>query len=175
MSISTTNGDKGQTGLFSGERVWKDDLRVDAYGTLDELDAHIGEAKHMIHDVNVRHLLIDIQKDLYRVMGQLASKSAPFPNPLTETEAEKLTALVHDYEQRVGLSGFVLPGGTAQSAQLDVCRTIARRAERRIVTLSRTEEVPPSVLAYVNRLSDFFFIIARWLEKKDDAITYAKN
>jgi ATP:cob(I)alamin adenosyltransferase len=175
MSISTTNGDKGQTGLYSGERVWKDDLRVDAYGTLDELDAHIGEAKHIIHDVNVRHLLIDIQKDLYRIMGQLASKSEPFPIPLTQAETEKLTALVHDYEQRVGLTGFVLPGGTAQSAKLDVCRTLARRAERRIVKLSRQEEVPPEILTYINRLSDFFFIIARWLEKKEDAITYAKN
>lgn len=175
MSISTTKGDKGQTGLFSGETVWKDDHRVDAYGTLDELDAHIGEAKHVIHDVHIRHLLIDIQKMLYRIMGQLASRNAPFPAPVTSEEAEKLTAMVHDFEERVGLTGFVLPGSTAQSAKLDVCRTITRRAERRIVTLSRTEEVAPEILQYINRLSDFFFIVARWIEKKEDAIVYVKN
>lgn len=175
MSISSKTGDFGQTGLFSGERVWKDDLRVDAYGTLDELDAHLGEAKHLIHDVNVRHLLIDIQKDLYRVMGQLASTNESFPQPITQEDTEKLTALVHDYEQRVNLQGFVIPGSTAQSAKLDVCRTIARRAERRIITLSKTENISPAILQYVNRLSDFLFIIARWIEKKDDAITYIKN
>jgi cob(I)alamin adenosyltransferase len=175
MSISTTKGDKGETSLFSGERVWKDDLRVDAYGTLDELDAHIGDAKHLIHDVNLRHLLIDIQKDLYRVMGELASKDGSFPNPITEIEAGKLTTLVHDFEQRMDLKGFVIPGSTAQSAKLDVCRTVVRRAERRIVALSHTENVPETILQYVNRLSDFFFIIARWIEKKEDALTYVKN
>jgi ATP:cob(I)alamin adenosyltransferase len=175
MSISTKAGDKGQTGLYSGEQVWKDDLRVDAYGTLDELDAHIGEAKHLIHDVNLRHLLIDVQKDLYRVMGELASKDGSFPQPITATESEKLTALVHDFEQRMDLKGFVIPGSTVQSAKLDVCRTIVRRAERRIVALSHTENVPENILQYVNRLSDFFFIIARWIEKKEDAITYVKN
>jgi cob(I)alamin adenosyltransferase len=174
MSITTKTGDGGQTSLFSGERVWKDDLRVDAYGTLDELDAHIGEAKHVIHDVNLRHILIDIQKDLYRIMGQLSSKDGSFPNPLKVEEAEKLTELVHDCEHRVNLQGFVLPGSTTQSAKLDVCRTIARRAERRIITLSQKEEVPEAILSYVNRLSDFFFIMARWIEKKDDAITYVK-
>jgi cob(I)alamin adenosyltransferase len=174
MSISTKDGDKGQTGLFSGERVWKDDPRVDAYGTLDELDAHIGEAKHLIHDVNIRHLLIDIQKDLYRIMGQLSSKDGSFPNPITMEDAEKMSTLVHDCEHRVNLQGFVLPGSTTQSAKLDVCRTVARRAERRIVTLARAEEVPEAILQYVNRLSDFFFAIARWIEKKEDAITYVK-
>ena len=175
MSISTKNGDLGYTELYTGEKVWKDDLRVDAYGTLDELDAQIGETKHMIHDVNIRLLLIDIQKDLYKIMGQLSSKSSPYPETLEQNYADKLTELVHDYEQRVDLKGFVLPGSTVQSARLDVCRTIARRAERRIVTLSKTEEVPEVILQYVNRLSDFFFIIARWIEKKEDAIVYVSK
>ncbi|MBM4399721.1 MAG: ATP:cob(I)alamin adenosyltransferase, partial [Candidatus Cloacimonetes bacterium] len=85
------------------------------------------------------------------------------------------TAKVHDFEQRVGLTGFVIPGSTAASAKLDVCRTIARRAERRIVALTQGEEVPQIILQFVNRLSDFLFIIARWLEKKDNAIVYVKN
>jgi ATP:cob(I)alamin adenosyltransferase len=175
MSISTKNGDSGFTGLFSGEQVSKDDLRVEAYGTLDELDAHLGEAKHLIHDVNLRHMLIDVQKDLYRVMAQLANKSKTTENPITEADAERLTGMVHDFEQRVGLKGFVIPGATVQSAKLDVCRTVARRAERRIVALSQREEVPAAILQYVNRLSDFFFIIARWIETKEGAITYVKN
>ena len=175
MSITTQSGDQGQTGLYTGERVWKDDMRVEAYGTLDELDAQIGEAKHLIHDINIRHLLIDVQKDLFRIMGELASKSQPFPQPITTEETEKLTALVHDFEQRVDLKGFVIPGSTSQSAKLDICRTIARRAERRVVALAKAEEVSPAILQYVNRLSDYFFILARWLEKKDDAITYVKN
>ncbi len=174
MSISTTNGDTGQTGLYTGERVWKDDLRVDAYGTLDELDAHLGEARHVIHDVELRRLLTGIQKELYRVMGQLASKSAPFGEPVTPAEVENLTRLVHDYEQSVDLQGFVLPGSTPASAKLDVCRTVARRAERRIVSLSRQEVVPEAVLQYVNRLSDLLFILARWIERKEDALTYVK-
>lgn len=175
MSVSTIHGDGGQTGLFSGETVWKDDLRVDAYGTLDELDAHIGEAKHVIKDCDLRHLLTDIQKDLYKIMGQLACKDDSYPEPLTAEQAEKLTVMVHDFEQRVGLTGFVIPGNTAPSAKLDVCRTVARRAERRIVTLSRTEKISPAILQYINRLSDFFFIMARWIEKKEDAIVYVKN
>jgi len=175
MSITTKNGDGGKTSLYSGETVLKSDLRVEAYGTLDELDAHIGEAKHLIHDENIKQLLIDVQKDLFRVMGQLASKSVEFSNPLTEAEVEKLTASVHDFEQRVGLTGFVIPGSTAASAKLEVCRTVARRAERRIVALAQGEEVPQIILQFVNRLSDFLFIIARWLEKKENAIVYVKN
>lgn len=175
MSISTKNGDGGFTGLFSGEKVCKDDLRVEAYGTLDELDAHIGEAKHLIQDVNLRHLLIDVQKDLYRVMAVLANKSKTIDNPVTDEDAERLTGLVNDFEHRVGLKGFIVPGATAQSAKLDVCRTIARRAERRIVALAQKEEVPAAVLQFVNRLSDFFFIIARWIEHKENAITYVIN
>lgn len=175
MSISTKTGDKGHTSLYSGEKVWKDDLRVDAYGTLDELDAHIGDAKHLIHDVNIRHLLIDIQKNLYDIMGQLASKSEAYANPVEEKEAEQLTAMVHDFEQRVDLKGFVLPGSTIPSAKLDICRTVTRRAERKIISLARQEDVPEPILQYVNRLSDFFFILARWIEKKENAIVYATH
>ncbi len=175
MSISTKAGDKGHTSLYSGEKVWKDDLRVDAYGTLDELDAHIGEAKHLIHDVNIRHLLIDIQKNLYDIMAQLAFKSEVYANPIEEKEAEQLTEMVHDFEQRVDLKGFVLPGSTVPSAKLDICRTVTRRAERKIISLARQEDVPEPILQYVNRLSDFFFILARWIEKKENAIVYATH
>lgn len=172
MSISTKGGDKGQTSLFSGERVWKDDMRVDAYGTLDELDAHIGETKHYIDDEAVKHILIDIQNTLYRVMGQLASKDITYPYPVCLNDGEKITELVHEYENKVQLTGFVIPGSILASAKLDVCRTIARRAERRIISLSHHETVPEAVMQYVNRLSDVFFILARWMENREDAIVY---
>lgn len=172
MSISTKTGDKGQTSLYSGERVWKDDLRVDAYGTLDELDAHIGEAKHLVMDSELKATLIDIQNKLYRVMGQLASKSADYAIPICYSDAEALTSLVHRYEDIVGLKGFVIPGSLPASAKLDVCRTIARRAERRIIALSRTEEVAPELMEFCNRLSDFLYIAARYTEHLENAIVY---
>lgn len=172
MSIVTKTGDKGQTSLFSGEIVWKDDIRIEAYGSLDELDTQIGDAKNHIHDVNIRHLLIDVQKNLSKVMGQLASKSVEYPDTIVQKDVTRLTELIQDYEFRVDLKGFVIPGSTLQSAKLDTCRTIARRAERRITTLSKSEEVPEIILQYVNRLSDFFFILARWIEKKENAIVY---
>jgi cob(I)alamin adenosyltransferase len=172
MSITTKAGDKGQTRLFSGEIVWKDDPRVEAYGTLDELDAQIGEAKNHIHETGIRHVLIDIQKNLSRLMGQLAAKDVEYPDSITQKDVTKLTELVQDYEIRVDLKGFVIPGSTLPSSKLDVCRTIARKAERRIVSLSQKEAVPELILQYINRLSDFLFILARWIEKKENAIVY---
>ncbi len=172
MSISTKTGDKGQTSLWSGERVWKDDVRVDAYGTLDELDAHIGEAKHFVKQPEIVDLLTDLQNKLYRVMGQLASKSKEYVIPICLSDAEQLTERIHSYEQEVDLKGFVIPGSILASAKLDICRTIARRAERRIIALSHHEEVPAAVLEFCNRLSDFFYILARYTEHVEGAIVY---
>ncbi len=172
MSISTKTGDKGQTSLWSGERVGKDDLRVDAYGTLDELDAHIGEARHYVKQQDIAALLTDVQNKLYRVMGQLASKSKEYVIPICPSDAEALTEQIHAYEQEIGLKGFVIPGSILASAKLDICRTIARRAERRIIALSRHEEVAPAVMEFCNRLSDFFFILARYTEHLEGAIVY---
>jgi len=172
MSITTKTGDKGQTSLWSGERIWKDDLRVDAYGTLDELDAHVGDARNYITDPEIKNLLIDIQNKLYRVMGQLASKSREYVFPLCKTDVQDLTDTVYKYEQIVDLKGFVIPGSIKSSAKLDICRTIARRAERRIIELSHKEDVPEVILEFCNRLSDFFFILARFVEFKENAIVY---
>ncbi|PKN80658.1 MAG: ATP:cob(I)alamin adenosyltransferase [Candidatus Cloacimonetes bacterium HGW-Cloacimonetes-1] len=172
MSITTKTGDQGQTSLWSGERVWKDDIRVDAYGTLDELDAQIGVAKHYIKQTDILELLLDLQNKLYRVMGQLASRSKEYVVPICISDAEALTNVIREYESRLHLTGFVIPGSTIPSAHLDVCRTIARRAERRVIALSRTEELAPALLEFCNRLSDFFFMMARWVEHLDGAIVY---
>lgn len=162
------------TSLFSGERVYKDDLRVDAYGSLDELDAQIGDAKHLVPEA-LKAELIDIQRQLYRAMGNLASKSGEYPLPLLEADVEALTDRIHDYESKLNLKGFVVPGSLPASAKLDICRTITRRAERRVIALSRVEEVPSAILGFVNRLSDYFFITARWVEDLEGAIVYKKG
>ncbi|MBP7310850.1 MAG: cob(I)yrinic acid a,c-diamide adenosyltransferase, partial [Candidatus Cloacimonetes bacterium] len=164
MSITTKGGDKGQTSLYTGQRVWKDDLRVDAYGTLDELDALIGESRHHIASEEIKQILSGIQKNLYRVMGQLATKDSSYPYPICAVEVEEITTLIRDYEAKLNLKGFVIPGTTIPSAKLDICRTVARRAERRAVALARNEIVPEELMQFINRLSDLFFILARSIE-----------
>lgn len=172
MSITTKGGDKGQTSLYSGERVWKDDLRVDAYGSLDELDAHLGEAKHYVDNPAIKELLISVQNGLYRVMGQLATIGENYPYPICAKDVENVTAVIHDFEEKVQLIGFVVPGSAKASAKLDICRTVARRAERRIIALSHTDKLAPDLLGYVNRLSDLFFILARFVENELGVLTY---
>ena len=161
MSISTKTGDRGQTGLWSGERVWKDDIRVDAYGTVDELNSHIGEAKHYVESKNIFEILEQVQRELFKVGGQLATKNQEYSDPVLCTHVEKLTEWVHHFESLVELKGFVIPGSTVASAKLDICRTIARRAERNVITLARNEEVQGALIQYLNRLSDLLFIMAR--------------
>jgi len=172
MSIVTATGDQGQTSLFSGERVWKDDLRVEAYGCLDELDAHVADARHLVQDARVLEILEQVQNQLGRVMGQLASRSAAFPKAITIADVQEISSLIRSLEEKTPLHGLVIIGSLPASAKLDICRTIARRAERRIVSLARAESVAEELLQYVNRLSDLFFILARGLETAEGAIRY---
>jgi len=166
MSIITKSGDRGKTSLYSGERVYKDDLRVEAYGTLDELNAWIGECRNYLSDLRQKENLLKIQKTLFRCMGQLATKNGTFPDPITNKDVDNITELVYSLEKNLHLKGFVLPGGNSVSAKLDICRTVARRAERKIIALSRKEKIAPELIIYVNRLSDFFFVLARTEENK---------
>ena len=172
MSIVTATGDQGQTSLFSGERVWKDDLRVEAYGCLDELDAHVADARHLVQDARVLEILEQVQNQLGRVMGQLATRSAAFPKAITIADVQEISSLIRSLEEKTPLHGLVIIGSLPASAKLDICRTIARRAERRIVSLARAESVAEELLQYVNRLSDLFFILARGLETAEGAIRY---
>ncbi|MDP3115351.1 MAG: cob(I)yrinic acid a,c-diamide adenosyltransferase [Candidatus Cloacimonadaceae bacterium] len=175
MSIITKTGDRGQTSLYSGERIWKDDARVDAYGSIDELDAHIGDAKHLLANPELQELLIDLQNKLYRVMGELASPTAVYPYPICENDVDEITERIKAFETQTPVTGFVIPGSTPASAKLDICRTIARRAERRVISLSRHEEVSEEILSFMNRLSDFFFIMARHIEAFEGALTYKRT
>jgi cob(I)alamin adenosyltransferase len=170
MSISTKTGDKGKTSLWSGERVKKNHMRVEAYGTIDELNSTISEAKHLVKSEKVKNIIIEIQNDLFRVGGALATVG-DYKYPLVESDINQLTDYVLEFEQEVSFKGFVIPGSTIQSAKLDTCRTIARRAERRILSLEEQEPVPELIKQYLNRLSDLIYILARFEEKQENKLT----
>ena len=169
MSIATKHGDRGETALIGGARVSKADLRVEAYGTIDELGATLGFARSICDDAEVRELTKSIQRELFAVSGAVANPEAsgratPY---VTSEMVESLTGHVHRIEAMEGiLSDWSLPGEHAAAAAFDVARTVCRRAERAVVRLSEAgEDVgPPEVLAYVNRLSDLLWLVGRLLE-----------
>ncbi len=174
MSISTKTGDKGTTALWSGQRVKKNSVRVEAYGTIDELDTHLSEALLFVKDEFSHKLIEDIQQLLYRAMGELATKDKTFKAPIVQTEVEMVTDAVHKLEAEVNLTGFVKTGRTIQSAKLDICRTVVRRAERRVLQLNDIEEVAEPLKKLINRLSDLFYILARYEEKKLNKLEYKR-
>ena len=168
MSIYTKTGDTGETGLFGGGRVAKDDLRVAAYGDVDELNSVIGMAMACEPQSLAAELLLGIQHDLFSIGGQLATpKPAKVEKAIAKADlpAERiadLEAAMDDADTRLPpLKAFVLPGGTMKASLFHQARTVCRRAERRVVALSHGEAVPPVILAYLNRLSDLLFTLAR--------------
>ncbi|MBB6713742.1 cob(I)yrinic acid a,c-diamide adenosyltransferase [Clostridium gasigenes] len=171
MKIYTKTGDKGTTALYGGSRVDKDSLRVEAYGTIDEVNSFIGLAYVEIEDNEERKALEEIQRNLYIVGAQLASDEKgieKLKEVITDEDIEKLEVLIDKYMELAGpFKGFVTPGKNKPSALLHVARTVARRAERRIATLSKEEVVGNQVKMYINRLSDFLYAIARYEEEKN--------
>lgn len=173
--IYTKKGDKGETSLFGGTRVPKNSLRVDTYGTVDELDSAIGVViAHLSQDEKkLISLLTSIQHDLLLIGSSLAN---PVPKPLPHlTKREKVFERQIDQmtEKMPELHNFILPGGGKAGAFSHLARTICRRAERRVVKLSREEPIEPSILRYFNRLSDLLFTVARYVnhtEKKKETI-----
>jgi len=169
LKIYTRTGDGGDTGLFGGGRVPKDHRRVAAYGAVDELNAAIGLARALDPTALGDALLDDIQRDLFAIGGQLASpEPAKVAKALAKAalSAERVAALERAIDSTEAtlapLDGFILPGGTPKAAALHFARTVCRRAERCVVTLSReAPPIAPSVLPYLNRLSDLLFVLAR--------------
>lgn len=167
MKIYTRTGDSGETGLVDGSRVSKDDLRVAAYGDVDELNAVLGMARAHGPDPALDALLLGIQRDLFALGAQLAdpsekvaarkSKAAVAPERIEELEA----AIDRHEATLPALRAFVLPGGAPLGAILHLGRTVCRRAERTIVSLHREHRVDPLIEIYVNRLSDLLFVLAR--------------
>jgi len=173
MSIVTKTGDEGSTGLWSGERIGKDSLRVEAYGTIDELSSALGMARHVCSQENVLSSIELIQRLLFRVAGELASISKPFDRPIAGEDERLIEEKTKEIEAHIPLRGFVILGMTQGSAALDLARTIARRAERRVVELSRTEPVSRDLMHTLDRLSGFIYMLAREEEFSQGKLTFA--
>lgn len=170
MSIATKTGDTGKTALIGGERVSKADLRVEAYGTIDELGAQMGFARSICADAEIDELTKSIQKEMFMVAGSVANPNfADAPKPYMAVEMiDRLSAEVVRIEKLEGiLSDWSLPGDVSSAAAFDVARTICRRAERLVVRLQeKGENVDSLVITYLNRLSDLLWLVGRFLELK---------
>ena len=160
MPIYTKKGDRGRTCLFDSKtkRVDKDSLRIVAIGAVDELNSFIGLTASLSEDKEVKVLLKPTQRNLLTIGSSLAGSGLKF----TKRETTKLEKLIDGWDKELPpLTNFILPGGSVVSSHLHCCRSLTRRAERRVVALSNTEDVSPQILMYMNRLSDFFFQMAR--------------
>ncbi|WP_096434822.1 cob(I)yrinic acid a,c-diamide adenosyltransferase [Alteribacter populi] len=164
MKIYTKKGDKGKTHLI-GKRVEKDHLRVEAYGTVDELNSLIGKAIASMPRTSCEDVieeLTEIQHQLFDLGADLANVTENPTYKTKESFTKTLeTAIDHYWEEAPEIKTFVLPGGSQPAADLHVARTVARRSERRIISVMQQEEVPAAILQYVNRLSDYLFAAAR--------------
>ena len=165
--IYTRGGDKGQTSLGRGERVAKHDLRVEAYGTVDELNAVIGMARSVIARGEPDVMLARIQNDLFDLGADLCTVKAKRGQPALRIVPEQTARLEREIDamnaELSPLNSFILPGGSEASAWLHLARTVARRAERRMTQLAVKQTVSPEAIKYINRLSDHLFVLARRL------------
>ncbi|MBV8811755.1 MAG: cob(I)yrinic acid a,c-diamide adenosyltransferase [Acidobacteriaceae bacterium] len=178
--IYTRMGDAGETHLAGGQRIAKDDLRIECYGTVDELNAHIGVAR-VIAQEQARHverlsrfgvILKRIQHELFNlgsILATLPEDVHPKQPRITAAEIKQLEVEIDEANEELQpLRSFVLPGGSALEAQLHVCRTVCRRAERLAVRLAREQDLPSEIVKYLNRLSDALFVWSRWVNRISD-------
>ena len=171
--VYTRTGDDGTTSLGAGQRVPKDSLRVEAYGTVDELNSFVGAAIASGIEPELAALLRGIQNDLFHLGSDLCvTEEDKASRPVPRIEPRHVDALEGVIDRLSAdlppLENFVLPGGTAGAAHLHVARAVCRRAERLAVTLSRSERVGEQVVVYLNRLSDLLFVMARWENRKKE-------
>lgn len=174
VKIYTKTGDQGKTALFGGRRVGKDSARIEAYGTVDELNAHLGFAA-VPAQPELAGILTGLQNELFVLGADLATPLDNKNVEVTRIERRHVEAMERRIdgveEQLPPIRFFILPGGGETAARLHLCRTVARRAERLIVQLSTMEEINELDLQYINRLSDFLFVLARYanhLDARDD-------
>lgn len=171
MKIYTKTGDDGTTSLFDGTRVPKNDLRIDAYGDVDELNSCLGVLRAKTGSFqDVQGLITTIQADLFALGAKLANPTQRKQKQKANFSADKITYLeqaIDKCESEIDpITEFMLPGGSEASAFCDLARTVCRRAERKMITLNHQESVDPSLLIYMNRLSDLLFMMARTLNKR---------
>ncbi len=177
MKIYTKTGDKGQTSLYDGTRVDKDSLRVEAYGTIDELSSSIGFAARFVEEKQIVDILTKIQKRLFFVAGELATaEEGKYIYKINEEDIRSLERIIDDYIPKIkGIDAFIVPGTSKSSAALHVSRTICRRAERRIITLRKESDVSELLIKFVNRLSDVLYTLARYLEEEIMEMDFKKS
>ncbi len=172
-SIATKTGDTGKTGLVGGTRVSKSSLRVETYGTVDELNSFLGFARSICNHAEVKELTKSIQKELFVLGGELATPGVPAKEQahVTKEMVERLTNEVHRIEALEGiLSDWSIPGEHPAAAAYDVARSVCRRAERYAVRLAESGEVvSPVAIIYLNRLSDLVWLLSRWVELAEGA------
>ena len=168
MKIYTKTGDNGETSLFGGKRVRKDNPRISAYGTVDELNAVLGIVVTEVKDEELNSVLQSLQNELFVLGSDLATpadkgnKGFVIPRIVKEN-CEHLEILIDKYDAKLPeLKNFILPGGSKGAANLHLARTVCRRAEREVVSLSKNEEINSEVEIYLNRLSDLLFVLARY-------------
>jgi cob(I)alamin adenosyltransferase len=172
MSIATRTGDKGMTSLMYGRRVDKFDPRVEAYGTVDELNAALGLARAHAELVFVQTALLAIQKDLVALMGELAVAQEDMKRYANDKYPKLTPAMLHNLDglvakiesEKISFDGWATPGANLASAALDVARTVCRRAERLVARLAAVNQVDLLVIKYLNRLSDLLWLMARYTE-----------
>jgi cob(I)alamin adenosyltransferase len=174
MGIYTKGGDKGKTSLYDDKRVTKDDIRVESYGTVDELITVLGVAKNYASDEEISEIVFKIQNKLFVVTTNLATEDkTKVRHNIKEEDIKDLEAIIDVYMGRLNdPTGFIVPGSNLASAYLHVGRTVCRRAERRIVSLSGIADIDPLVIKYVNRLSDVLYALARFSEEEQNSVNY---
>lgn len=172
MKIYTKTGDRGSTALFGGARVPKHHIRIEAYGTVDELNAFIGQLRDNMTSGALIDELLTIQNELFTIGSELATvPNAKVKTPhIEQTSIDRLEALIDSMEKELPpLRAFIIPGGHPLVSQCHIARTVCRRAERNIVLLTETEEISEAIVAYMNRLSDALFVMSRKLAKDNGA------
>ncbi len=172
MKIYTRTGDTGETSLFGGQRLPKSHLRIEAYGTVDELNSYIGLIRDNTTDEAVRSTLKSIQHTLFTIGSHLATENSqsPYVPEITDNHITVLETAMDEMDESLpALKNFILPGGHTVVSYCHIARCVCRRAERRVVALGLDNEVPAILIRYLNRLSDYFFVLARKIAQDLDA------
>jgi cob(I)alamin adenosyltransferase len=179
MKIYTKSGDKGTTSLFDNTRVAKDSLRVESYGTIDELNSALGFAKNFVKEKEVYKIIRSVQRQLFNLAGELATTDwESFPEKITGDDIKFLEDKIDFYLEKMNKkekSMFIIPGSSKASGALHQARTICRRAERRITTLAGKVDLSIELQKYINRLSDLLYTLARYSEAELDYVEFKKK
>ena len=171
MKIYTGFGDAGKTQLYGGRVVSKDHLRVEAYGTADELNSHLGLLIVYLTDDNLVAFVRTIQRNIFQLSAELATpsekKSKKSVSAIREEDIKELEIKIDELDETLApIKNFILPGGGSEAALTHLTRTVCRRLERRLVSVNNVSPLDPAIIVYINRLSDFLFVLARWLNKQ---------